>query len=221
MGFDNPQRDVKMSSQPAYNPGPGAKKYRTGSRTAGNPQRPAERTQEIQQSLEEASNMDNQSQQATQDFVRAVVEGVRVEIAKELGEANAKSAKQFGEAKTEMAERFGEMKTEMAERFGEMKTEMAKQFDEVNAKSAERFGEVTTAMAKQFDEVNRKNAERFGAMDTATAKRFGEVKTEMAERLGAANTENAKREKRQLVWLVGTIIAVASLMTGLIRLWTM
>ena len=132
--------------------------------------------------------MDNQSQQATKDFVHAVVEGVRVEIAKEFGEANAKNAKQFGE----------------------MKTEMAKQFDEVNAKSAERFGEVTTAMAKQFDEVNAKNAER-----------FGEVKTEMAERLGAANTENAKREKRQLVWLVGTIIAVASLITGLIRLWTM
>ncbi len=188
MGFDNPQRDVKMSSQPAYNPGPGAKKYRTGSRTAGNPPRPAERTQEIQQPLEEAANMDNQSQQATKDFVHAVVEGVRVEIAKEFGEANAKNAKQFGE----------------------MKTEMAKQFDEVNAKSAERFGEVTTAMAKQFDEVNAKNAER-----------FGEVKTEMAERLGAANTENAKREKRQLVWLVGTIIAVASLITGLIRLWTM
>ena len=210
MGFDNPQRDVKMSSQPAYNPGPGAKKRRTGSHAAGNPPRPAERTQEIQQPLEEAANMDNQSQQATKDFVHAVVEGVRVEIAKEFGEANAKNAKQFGEMKTEMAERFGEMKTEMAERFGEMKTEMAKQFDEVNAKSAERFGEVTTAMAKQFDEVNAKNAER-----------FGEVKTEMAERLGAANTENAKREKRQLVWLVGTIIAVASLITGLIRLWTM
>ena len=61
---------------------------------------------------EEAEKMEQQ--QATQDFVRAVVEGVRVENAKEFGAMNTAIAKGFGEANTAIAKGFGEANTAIA-----------------------------------------------------------------------------------------------------------
>ena len=147
-----------------------------------------------------------QGDHVTSDQFKAGLAELRAEIAN----LDTRLSGQIAEQRTEIAELRTEQRTEIAELRAEQHTGLAELRAEQRAGFAEQRAEIAELRTEQRTEIAELRTEQRTGM--------AELRTEQRTEIARVRTDIANLEIRLIRWMVGTVIATATLTVGILRL---